>query len=128
MRLIDESTGRVVVESLEVADTFWSRLVGLQFRRSLPANAGLLIVPCGSVHTCFVRFAIDLVFLDRTGNVLGVKPRVRPWRIAFAPRGTYAILELAGEGAEPIAPGGRLLLALDADADRPWLRFLSRFD
>ena len=50
--LCERSSGQVVVERLEVADGFWSRLRGLQFRKELPAGSGLLLVPCSSIHTC----------------------------------------------------------------------------
>jgi uncharacterized protein len=49
--LVDRESGEVVVSALEIAGGFWSRLRGLQFRRRLPPGAGLLLVPCRSVHT-----------------------------------------------------------------------------
>jgi uncharacterized membrane protein (UPF0127 family) len=73
--------------------------VGLLGRRSLPAGKGLLIRPASSVHTFFMRFPIDVVFLDRNGVVVGIRHEVRPWRAAFA-RGGRSVLELsAGEAA-----------------------------
>ncbi len=92
-RLVSKTTGETVVAQLRIADGFWSRLVGLQFRRPLPSDAGLLLVPCNSVHTCFVRFPVDVVFLDDRGCVLAVRQNLRPWRLAFGPRKTHAVLE-----------------------------------
>ncbi len=92
-RLLDAVSGEPVVERLFVADGFLSRLVGLQFRRCLDAEDGLLLVPCRSVHTCFMRFAIDVVWLAHGGRVLAVRRGVRPWRVALAPKGTHAVLE-----------------------------------
>jgi len=109
-QLIHRKTGQTVVEQLQIADGFLSRLVGVQFRRQLPLGAGLLLVPCGSVHTCFVRFPLDLVFLDRRGSVLDVRPDIRPWRVAFGPCGTHAVLELPA-GTAQIRPGESLTLA-----------------
>lgn len=99
LALIERSSGHVLVERLELADSYFSRLAGLQFRASLPPGHGLLLVPCGSLHTMCMRFAIDVTWLDRQGRVLAVRRELRPWRMARAPRGTYAVLELpAGAG------------------------------
>lgn len=83
----------IIVANLELADTFWTRLRGLQLRRLAP-NAGLLIVPCRSVHTCFMLEPIDVVVLDRTGKVVQVTSRLKPWRSSTGPREGYAVLEL----------------------------------
>lgn len=93
-QLASETTSQIVVTRLKIADGFWSRLVGLQFRRKLPSGAGLLLVPCNSVHTCFVRFPVDVVFLDRGGRVLAIRQNLRPWRLTFGPRGSHAVLEV----------------------------------
>ena len=109
-RLLSETTGKTAVERLEIADGFWSRLVGLQFRRSLAADSGLLMVPCNSIHTCFVRFPLDIVFLDRNGVVLAVRRNRRPWRLTFGPRKSHAVLEL-NAGTAIMQPGETLRLA-----------------
>ena len=64
-RLINLSTSGVVVERLIFAATFWTRFRGLQFQKSLPSDEGLLIAPCRSIHTHWMRFAIDVAMLDR---------------------------------------------------------------
>ena len=101
--------GSVMCASCFVADTPLTRLRGLLGRRSLPSGEGMLLRPAGSIHTLFMRFPIDAVFLARDGTVLKVVPRLRPWRMAGC-RGARQTLELAGGEAEGrgIAPGQRL--------------------
>jgi uncharacterized membrane protein (UPF0127 family) len=108
-RLVSKATGKIVVGQLKIADGFGSRLAGLQFRRPLPADAGLLLVPCNSVHTCFVRFPVDVAFLDNSGCVLAVRRHLRPWRFAFGPRKTHAVLEMPAD-AIAVQPGEALRL------------------
>jgi uncharacterized membrane protein (UPF0127 family)/Flp pilus assembly protein protease CpaA len=89
--------GRVVCPTVSVADTAPSRMKGLLGRRALDSGEGLLLRPAGSVHTAFMRFPIDVVFLDDDLEVLEVRDSVPPWR-AVARRGAKAVLELpAGE-------------------------------
>jgi uncharacterized membrane protein (UPF0127 family) len=91
--------GSTVCERCVVANTMLPRMRGLLGRRSLPAGEGLLIRPAPSVHTFFMRFPIDVVFLSRAGEVLKVSADVGPWR-ARSCRGAYAVLELAAGEAE----------------------------
>jgi uncharacterized protein len=109
-RLVDAQSGRTVVQPLEVADGYWSRLMGWQFRRRPEQGHGLLLVPCSSVHTCFLRFTLDLVLLDSKGRVVTVRNAVRPWRAILPDRRTYAILELPS-GPYEIRAGQSLRVA-----------------
>jgi len=80
-------------------------------RRGLPEGGALLITPCSSVQTFFMRFAIDVVFLDRDGQVVKVVSELEPYRVAFGGRGARAALELAAGAAAAcgIAVGDRLV-------------------
>ena len=70
---------------------------GLLGCAELPAGEGVLLRPAGSIHTHFMRFSIDAVFLDRELRVLDVRSAMSPWRTARV-RGAKAVLELrAGE-------------------------------
>jgi len=123
-QLVELESGRVVVEVLEIADGYWSRLVGWQLRRRPVAGHGLLLVPCASIHTCLLRFPLDLVFLDTAGRVLQLRIHVRPWRAVLAPRGTHAVLELPSIGTE-IRPGQTLRALSTSNRALPKsLRFL----
>jgi uncharacterized membrane protein (UPF0127 family) len=106
------SDGRVVCERCVVADGPLVRMRGLLGRSSLPRDEGILLRPASSVHTWFMRFPIDVVFLDRDLAVLRVVPRLRPWR-AVARRRAAAVLELAAGESERrgLRPGDRLAWA-----------------
>jgi uncharacterized protein len=99
----------VVCERCAVASTPLARMRGLLGRRGLEPGEGLLLRPASSVHTIFMRFPIDVVFLGRDGEVLKVAADVRPWRTAAA-RGAKAVVELgAGEATKRgIRSGDRL--------------------
>jgi len=79
--------------SVEIAGTSRARVKGLLGRSGLGPGEGLWIVPCESVHTFFMRFSIDLVYLDRKHRVRKVRSAVGPWRIS-ACFGAHSILEL----------------------------------
>ncbi len=80
-------------------------------RKGLASGEGLLIRPAASIHTFWMRFPIDVVFLDRSGVVVKLVPNLRPWRVAFA-RGGRDALELAAGEAEQrsLRQGDRLEL------------------
>jgi uncharacterized protein len=88
-----------VCERCVLADTALVRMRGLLGRASLPSGQGILLRPASSVHTAFMRFPIDVVFLDRDNRVVKIAPEIAPWKVA-AGRGAKAVLELpAGEAA-----------------------------
>jgi uncharacterized membrane protein (UPF0127 family) len=79
--IINSDTGAVLAHGLKKADTFWSRFLGLMPYKHLPKGEGLLISPCQSVHTFFMHFAIDVLYLDSDRCVLAIFPSVKPWRV-----------------------------------------------
>jgi uncharacterized protein len=96
VRVLDEA-GKSVVDRCFVADRVWTRMRGLLGKRLLPVGQGVLLEPAGSVHSFFMRFPIDVVFLDGENVVVGVEHVLPPWRTARR-RGAKAALELpAGE-------------------------------
>ena len=96
---LTRENGDVVADECVVADSPISRMRGLLGRNELRPGEGLLLRPASSVHTFFMRFPIDAVFLDRGLRVLGISDDLRPWRAASR-RGAHAVLELpAGESA-----------------------------
>jgi uncharacterized membrane protein (UPF0127 family) len=96
VRIVTEG-GRVVCERCAVADTVISRLKGLLGRKHLHSGDGLLLRPANMVHTWFMRFAIDVVFVDADMRVVGITHDAGPWRLTGR-RGARSVIELpAGE-------------------------------
>ena len=110
-RLENERTGRTVASILEPAFDSRSRRRGLLRRDRLAAGAAIVLAPCAAIHTLFMRFPIDVVFVARDGTVARVCSRMKPWRAAFA-FGAFAAIELTagGAGESGTAVGDRLRL------------------
>ena len=83
--------GVALATELEIATSFAARSKGLLGRRGLRADTGMLIDPCPSVHTWFMLFPIDVVFLDKHNRVVGLKRNMKPWRMAGSWRGAKTI-------------------------------------
>jgi uncharacterized protein len=91
--LWNERTGEIVATALEAGFDSRSRRKGLLGRAGLPPKSAFVLAPCGAVHTAFMRFAIDVLFVRRDGVVLKIREELVPWRVAFAPR-AFATVEL----------------------------------
>ncbi len=98
MQLINERTRKSVADMVEVAETRAERRRGLLGRSGLEHGAALMLIPCFAVHTAFMRFAIDVVFVDGDGCVVRTVSRMAPWRMAVCLR-ARSVIEL---------PAGRL--------------------
>lgn len=106
--------GPIVCQRCVLADSALRRMRGLLGRKTLDSGHGILIRPAPAIHTWFMRFAIDAVFLDRDLSVLSIRRELRPWRMARQ-RGARAVLELPAGEAERrgIKPGDRLEVTVD---------------
>jgi uncharacterized protein len=93
-RVVNLARGTVLASSVEVADTTRTRRRGLLGRASLSPGQGLWIIPCESVHTLFMHFPIDLVYLDRQKRIKKLRSEVIPWRLS-ACSSADSVLELA---------------------------------
>jgi uncharacterized protein len=110
MRLVNTRTGATIASVVEVAATRVDRRRGLLGRNALDLSAALILAPCAAVHTVFMRFPIDVVFVDRHFQIRSIVRNLQPWRIAASPR-AYATVEMAGGVERDIMPGDRLYLA-----------------
>ena len=91
-------TDGLLVCRARVASSFGARFRGLMLTAALPTGTGLLFPRTSSVHTHFMRFPIDVVFLDPEGRVRSIRPELAPWRFASC-RGAGSVLELAAGAA-----------------------------
>lgn len=106
MRLVDRTTGKLLASEVELADTFWRRFRGLMLRGKFPRGAALLFSfhkpGRYGVHMFFVRFPIDLVYLDSGFKVVEVRARLKPWRFYRPKIAVSHLIELPA-GAIPRA-------------------------
>lgn len=117
LALVNQRTDEALAERIEVAVTRRDRRKGLLGRSGLESASALIIAPCFSIHTMFMRFAIDAVFVDEDGRVVKVVRDMAPWRIAVDPT-AHAVVELpagslrdrqvnAGDRLYLLHPGGK---------------------
>jgi len=85
---------------IEVAESFFKRFCGLMFRRRLKKGFGLLLAPCNSVHMMFMRFSIDVVYLDENFCIKKIVRDLTPWLGLSVCFGAWGALELPSGEAE----------------------------
>ncbi len=94
LRLEDTRNGAVLAGRVLAAFDSAARRTGLLKYDAMPEDAALVIAPSNGIHTFFMRFAIDVVFVDRLGKVMALRHHLGPWRVAVAWR-AYAVIEMA---------------------------------
>ena len=111
MVLVNARSDVTIASDVSLALTRAERNRGLLGRDSLDPSAALVISPCSSIHTMFMRFPIDVIFVDRDGRAVRIVRDLAPWRIALALR-AHAVIELAaGSLTRDLRVGDELYLA-----------------
>jgi uncharacterized membrane protein (UPF0127 family) len=93
--LVDAGNNRVLFPEVNKTVGWFDRMRGLLGQPEPEAGQGLLITPCSSIHMFFMRYPLDIIFLDSCGVVVAVRRMLRPWRMAACP-GAKAVLEVRG--------------------------------
>ena len=102
--------GTILATDAGLASSFVSRFFGLMGRRALPTGGGLLLTRSSSIHSFFMRFRFDAIFVDRDDRVVKIVPAMRQWWIAFGGKGARDVIELPAGIAEATGtqPGDQL--------------------
>ena len=100
MKIKHKESGHILGENIKTAHKFFDRLIGLMFIKEMKGMDGLLIENSNSIHNCFVRFPIDVVFLNRELKVIKIIRSFKPWRFSWIYFGASRVLELP-EGKIP---------------------------
>lgn len=82
MELYLKKSGKLIASDVLLADTYFKRLKGLMFKKNLAYNEGLIITPCNSIHMFFMKFPLDVLFVDKENRVVGVLEGIKPWWIS----------------------------------------------
>lgn len=94
MRLVNLDTNEIIAEQVLVANTFWKRLKGLMFTKSLNPGTCLHILPCRSIHTFFMNYAIDVLHLDSNQRIVGIESCIQPKKLGVRIPHTVSVVEL----------------------------------
>lgn len=92
--ILKNSTKATVIGEIAVADSFFTRFLGLMGRQGLPPGHGLWIQPSSGVHTMWMRFTIDVIALDKHKRVCALWPQLKPWRISPVSLKIASVVEL----------------------------------
>ena len=106
VRVENLTRGQTIVSAGRVADTWWTGLRGLIGHKPLEAGEGLILVPSNSIHTQFMGFPIDVLYVDREQKVVAMDQAMVPWRFGRIHRGARFVVELpagtlAATGTQP---------------------------
>lgn len=117
IRVLSQTRGNIVCERTEVAGNPFTRMRGLLGRAGLDQGSGMLFRGESSIHSAFMRFEFDAIFMDRDMRVVKLAERIKPWR-ALGAKGAGNILELAGGEISRlgIAVGDQLALSDETQA------------
>jgi uncharacterized membrane protein (UPF0127 family) len=85
---------RTLVSKGKVADTIWTRFKGLLLHPPLKPGEGMLIVPSRSIHTFFMRFPIDVLYVNKEHEVVGYQDSLPPWRLGKTHLHSRYVVEL----------------------------------
>jgi uncharacterized membrane protein (UPF0127 family) len=94
MKVFNMSKNIIIGDKVSLADNFYSRLFGLIPRKSISTGEGLIIDPCNSIHMFFMRFPIDVLFVDKNNVVVYIVENIKPWRISKVVWNSKYVVEL----------------------------------
>ena len=106
--------GNILARKAKEAKTFGERLMGLMFLKKMDGYDGLIISPCNSIHTFFMKMNIDVIFLNNKNEVVHIKRSMKPWRMTRMFVGANKVLEFeAGVLGENIKAGDKISLCIN---------------
>jgi uncharacterized membrane protein (UPF0127 family) len=85
-----------IAHDVKEARSFQDRLIGLMFKTKMSGFDSLLIQPCNSIHTCFMKYPIDVLFLDESNKIVHIIKLMKPWRFSSLYLKSKKVLELYG--------------------------------
>lgn len=82
MKIKHIESGKILGNDIKEAKSFTDRTMGLMFKKEMDGYDGLLLSPCPSIHTFFMRFNIDVVFMDKSLSIVKIIRNMKPWRMS----------------------------------------------
>ncbi len=94
MQIVNKVNGKVLANNVEIAGNFTKRLKGLLGRTGLNRGESMILYPCSSIHTYFMNFPIDVLFINRDAVVLKTIENMKPYKISPLIKESYMVVEL----------------------------------
>ncbi|KIH70630.1 DUF192 domain-containing protein [Salinicoccus roseus] len=111
MKLINSTRGTVIAQDLIKAHSFWSRFKGLMLKRDMPHDAALHLRPCSSIHTFFMKFSIDVIYIDEQNVVVGIEKHLEPGKIGGRFKSARSVIELPAGTLRDLSTGDTVAFA-----------------
>ncbi len=110
-KVMHKKSSTLIAASAKIADNPWDRLIGLMFSEKMNGFDGLIFIPGKSIHTCFMRYDIDVVFLNKENKVVSVVEKMKPWRFTkFYLKATKALELPAGKLKNLLQAGDEVVI------------------
>ncbi len=93
-RIKKKNGGPILCENAKVATSFYERLLGLMFKMDMPNCDCLILEPCSSIHTFFMKFSIDVIFVNKKNQIIKIIKNFKPWGLSALYFSSQKVLEL----------------------------------
>ncbi|MDD3436711.1 MAG: DUF192 domain-containing protein [Candidatus Gastranaerophilales bacterium] len=110
MKIYNSTQNTLIAKDAKTAENFFTRTLGLIFKKIILPEEGLIIKPCCSVHTFFMQFAIDVIFVDKNNEIIAIYENVLPNRVLPIHFNSFYVIELlAGQISEKNIHAGDII-------------------
>jgi uncharacterized protein len=100
LMLKNKTSNTIIVQNVRIADSFFKRLKGLMFTKELSPESALYIYPCSAIHTFFMNYSIDVLYLDTNNTILAIDEDMKPGKVGKPVKNAVAVVELVGGKAK----------------------------
>lgn len=94
MKLINKKNGKILATDIKVANNSYTRTIGLLLKSEFNTGEGLRLVPCNCIHSCFMKFKFDAVFIDKNNQIVHLIKNMSPWRFSRIVFSAHSVVEL----------------------------------
>ncbi len=109
MKCINKTNGKTLAQNVEIRASFLGRLIGLLGKKGLKEGCAIVLKPCTQIHTFFMLFAIDAIFISRDFEVLLVIENMKPWRVSpFLMKAVYTLEAAGGTLKDKVKTGDKI--------------------
>ena len=96
-QILHTQTQEILFPYVFIPKNYFHRVFGLMGRKALDKGCALMITHCGSIHTHFMRFAIDAIFVDKYLKIQSIYKNIKPWSFVFAGPSSYSVIEFTSD-------------------------------